>query len=72
MHALNTIHRLNEEAVARSQANIAAAQGRFVLRRYTGLHFIGLETFPTAQERDDHRAAWEAQGPSNRSEITNP
>lgn len=72
MHDLNTIHRLNEEAVATSQAQALAATGKWVLRRYSGLHLRGQEAYDTAHERDLFRAAWDDSAPDARSEVFNP
>lgn len=72
MHDLNTITRLNEEAVATSQARTLAAGGKWVLRRYSGLHLRGQEAYDTAYERDLFRAAWDNSAPDSRSEVFNP
>lgn len=44
MHDLNTINRLNNEAI---EASIPKhlAEGRTVVAEYAGLHFVGFETF---------------------------
>lgn len=49
MHSLETIHRLNAEALQKSAKHFAD-QGRFVVVTYFGLHVASVETF--SDERD--------------------
>lgn len=44
MHSLETIHKLNAEALAKSAQHFAD-QGRFVVVTYFGLHVASVETF---------------------------
>lgn len=44
MNDLNTINRLNAEAIERDIPRQLAA-GKIVVAEYTGLHFVGYETF---------------------------
>ena len=75
MNDLNTINRLNAEAV---EANIPneQAKGKFVVSEFSGLHFVGYSTHAT--EAEAHAKALNIGRPSNpsgRSQVfvpTNP
>lgn len=56
MHSLETIHRLNAEALQKSAKHFAD-QGRFVVVTYFGLHVASVETF---SDQDDAFAALNA------------
>lgn len=49
MHDLNTINRLNAQALGKAAEHLRA-QGRWVILRKTGLHFTAVESFSTHQE----------------------
>lgn len=52
MQDLYTIHKLNAEAVERSIPS-QLASGRTVVAEYSGLHFVGYETFSGETARED-------------------
>lgn len=71
MQDLEVINRLNAEAVEAAIPKEVAA-GKFVVGKYTGLHFVDYGAYPTEGERNQAAITWTNAGPSHRVTLHNP
>lgn len=71
MYDLNTINRLNGEAI-QTHAARKAAEGQYVLLKFSGLNFETFEAFPTERERNAAACTWTSAQPGNRADHLNP
>lgn len=71
MHDLNTINKINAEAVQRG-AHQAALAGKYVLLKYTGVNFVDFEAHDTHEAREAAAAQYEGQSYTNVSRRIDP
>lgn len=71
MNDLNTINKQNSKAVEEHAAKEAQA-GKYVLLKYTGLHFVDYTAFETERERNAAAIEYTNAAPSNVSKPLNP
>ena len=71
MNDLNVISRKNSEAVEAYAAKEAEA-GKWVLLKYTGLHFVDYSAFDNERDRNAAAIEYTNAAPSNRSGSINP
>ena len=71
MNDLNQIIDNNAKAVEAHAAK-EAANGKYVLLKYTGLHFVDYVAFDNERERNEAAIAYTNAAPSNRSGHINP
>lgn len=71
MNDLNQIIAKNAKAVE-SAATKAAADGKFVVLKYSGVNFIDYEAFDTEAPRNAAATAWTNDAPGNRTELRSP
>jgi len=71
MQDLDVIQRNNAKAIEEASAK-AVKEGKFVVNKFTGLHFIDYEAFDNEAERNNAAIEWANSGPGKRSEIKNP
>jgi hypothetical protein len=69
MQAIETISRQNAQAV-QDAARKAAASGKQVLFKYSGLNFVDYSTHDTVGERNQASIDWNNAAPGNRSAFT--
>lgn len=65
MHDIDVIAKKNQEAVAKAAA-AAAAEGKLVLYKFSGLHFVGYSTHNTEAERNQAAIDWNNASPTHR------
>lgn len=68
MQDIDIIQRKNTEAV-RAAAEAAAAQGKLVLFKFSGLNFIDYSLHETEGARNAAAVEWSNAAPGNRSEF---
>lgn len=71
MNDLNQIIDNNNKAVE-AHARKEAEAGKYVLLKYTGLHFVDYVAFDNERDRNAAAAAYTNAGPSNRAGSINP
>ena len=71
MQDLEVIARLNAKAVEEHTLKSRDA-GKFGVAKYTGLNFHSYADFDTQAERNAAAAAWNNDGPGNRSTLHDP
>lgn len=71
MQDLEVIHRQNAQA---SRSNIAreTAAGRYVVAKYTGLHYQDYAAFDTEAERNQAATDWVNAAPTHRTALHDP
>ena len=72
MHSIETISKLNNEAVIAANAQGSLDAGKFVAHEYAGLHLLQVKSFDTLQEANAFKqSVLESETSSfNRVEIT--
>lgn len=71
MQALEIIHRQNEQAV-RDAVPAEVAKGKFVVAKFSGLNFVGYESFDNERDRNAAAIAHTNAAPGNRTELHSP
>lgn len=71
MNDIDQIARHNAKAVEQGAAQ-AAAQGKFVVLKYSGLNFIDFLAFDTEGERNKAALDWANASPGNRTALLQP
>ena len=71
MQDLEIINRRNAEAVEAAIPKEVAA-GKFVVGKYTGLHFVDYSAFTTEAERNQAAIDWTNAQPGHRVTLHNP
>lgn len=71
MNDIDQISKQNAKAVA-GAATKAAADGKFVVLKFSGLNFVDFEAFDTEAPRNKAAIAWTEESPGNRTELLQP